>query len=114
MKTLLSILFFLVITSAGKSQSLNKYYFSDFFGNNYKSYENLWYDFDNDGYLNYLDRHDRNPNVGYFTVPSYSEPGYYENYKSFNYDFTSGKIIYEGSRGGKYYINKNGNKTYMK
>jgi len=27
---------------------------------------------------------------------------------------TSGKTIYTGPRGGKYYINKNGNKTYIK
>ncbi|MDQ6814062.1 MAG: hypothetical protein M3040_10005 [Bacteroidota bacterium] len=25
-----------------------------------------------------------------------------------------GRTVYEGKKGGKYYINKNGNKTYIK
>lgn len=34
-------------------------------------------------------------------------------YQSSSYDFSTGRTIYTGPPGGKYYINSNGNKTYV-
>lgn len=90
------------------------YQYKDAFGHSYKSSSNLYKDSDNDGYSNYLDRHDRNPNVGYYKSPSYSYPQNNFKHKSSSYNFNSGRTIYTGPRGGKYYINSNGNKTYVK
>lgn len=51
---------------------------------------------------------------------NYNQSTYNSNYTStptYNYSNTSsggGRTIYTGSRGGKYYINSNGNKTYVK
>ena len=92
----------------------NTYQYKDAFNNSYKSYDNLWKDSDNDGYINYYDRHDTNPNVGYNSTPTMNYPSYYSNYNSSTYSPSSGRTIYEGSRGGNYYINSNGNKTYIK
>lgn len=90
------------------------YPYKDIFGNSYKSSPNLWNDCDGDGYINLYDRHDKNPNVGYMSTPVITEPSYYNNYKSSSYDLNSGRTIYEGPRGGNYYINSNGNKTYIR
>lgn len=90
------------------------YIYKDYFNHSYKSYENLLKDTDKDGYINFYDRHDKNPDTGFFSNPYQSGSSYYGNYKSSYYDYSSGKTIYEGSRGGKYYINENGNKTYLK
>ncbi|MBZ9631245.1 HNH endonuclease [Salegentibacter sp. LM13S] len=43
------------------------------------------------------------PKMPSYSAPSYSVPSY-----------NSSKVIQTGSRGGKYYINSNGNKTYVK
>jgi len=49
-------------------------------------------------------------------LKSYSKPGnsYTIPKNTFNYNSSSSKTIYTGSRGGKYYINSKGNKTYIK
>ena len=45
-----------------------------------------------------------------YSMPSYSAPSYsYPNVTSYNV-----KSIYTGPRGGQYYINSNGNKTYVR
>lgn len=90
------------------------YLSEDVFGHNYKSEGNLYKDSDKDGYINLYDRHDSNPNVGYFSEPTRIDPSYYQNYTSSSFDYGRNQTIYEGERGGQYYINKNGNKTYMK
>lgn len=36
-----------------------------------------------------------------------------KDYSSGAYNYGQGKTIYTGPRGGQYYINKNGNKTYV-
>jgi hypothetical protein len=36
------------------------------------------------------------------------------SYSNYNYSSNSNRTILTGSRGGKYYINSNGNKTYLK
>lgn len=49
-------------------------------------------------------------------VKTYSTPTstYSIPQTTFNYNSGSSKTIYTGSRGGQYYINSNGNKTYIK
>lgn len=37
--------------------------YKDYWGNSYKSYDNMWKDKDRDGVPNYYDYNDRNPNV---------------------------------------------------
>ena len=102
------------------NSNLNSKPFEDNFGNNYKHYDNLFNDTDNDGLTNYFDNNDQdkdyfkslyksdnNSNSYQFNTPS-------TNYNSSYYDFNSNKTIYTGPQGGQYYINKNGNKTYIK
>lgn len=124
MKTLfLSTLLLVTFSFVSKAQSIysptiplpssNSYQYKDYFGNSYKSSSNLYNDRDKDGYINYYDRNDQNPNVGFFSTPSISTPSYY-NSKSSYLDYNSGRTIYEGPKGGQYYINSNGNKTYVK
>ena len=59
------------------------------FGNQYDNPNNLWKDSDNYGVSNYYEKRDREVRA------------------------PIGESIYTGSRGGKYYINSNGNKTYI-
>ncbi|GGG51745.1 HNH endonuclease signature motif containing protein [Bizionia arctica] len=52
-----------------------------------------------------------------YTSPSYSSPVYNKpsNQRSnYNYSSSPTRTIYTGPRGGRYYINSNGNKTYVK
>ena len=44
-----------------------------------------------------------------YNTSTYSIPNY-----NYNLPSTSNRVIHTGSRGGKYYINSNGNKTYVK
>lgn len=51
------------------------------------------------------------------TTPSYYKPSYsIPSYSSNHYSIpsVSSRVIHTGSRGGRYYINSNGNKTYLK
>jgi len=65
---------------------------------------------------NYSTKPNTNPNTGksgtvtpvYMINPSYSKPTT-PSYPTYN-----NKTVYTGSKGGKYYINSNGNKTYIK
>ncbi len=97
------------------AQFNNSYPYKDAYGHSYKNFDNLWKDTDNDGIDNYYDRHDKNPNVGLFenTMPDLNN-SYYNNYKSSSLDYNTGRTIYEGPRGGHYYINSHGNKTYVR
>lgn len=49
-----------------------------------------------------------------YTTPTYSVPTYTPSYSSYNYASSSSRTIHTGPRGGRYYINSNGNKTYVK
>lgn len=58
-----------------------------------------------------------------YSTSSYSEPTYRNTYVPSTYSapttnystpsYSSSRTIYTGSRGGQYYINSNGNKTYV-
>jgi len=49
------------------------------------------------------------------STPSYNTKTYSSpSYSNYNYSSSSTRTIHTGSRGGKYYINSNGNKTYVK
>ncbi|MBC7524603.1 MAG: hypothetical protein H7239_09220 [Flavobacterium sp.] len=53
------------------------------------------------------------PTYTYSTPQTYDSPNYStQSYSSPNY--SSNNTIYTGSRGGQYYINSNGNKTYVR
>ena len=47
-----------------------------------------------------------------YSTPSYLTPTY--STPSYSSSSSSSRVIQTGSRGGKYYINSNGNKTYVK
>ncbi|WP_242084217.1 HNH endonuclease signature motif containing protein [Aestuariivivens sediminis] len=49
-----------------------------------------------------------------YTTPTYSVPTYTPSYSSYKYSSSSSRTIQTGPRGGRYYINSNGNKTYVK
>lgn len=52
-----------------------------------------------------------------YSTPSYNSSSTYRkssNYSTPSYNYSSGKTIYSGPKGGQYYINSNGNKTYIK
>lgn len=50
-----------------------------------------------------------------YSAPSYNTSTYTRpTYSNYNYSSSSTRTIQTGSRGGKYYINSNGNKTYVK
>jgi hypothetical protein len=52
-----------------------------------------------------------------YRKPTYRSNSTYKNSNSYStpsYRSGSSKTIYSGSKGGKYYINSNGNKTYVK
>lgn len=58
-----------------------------------------------------------------YSSSSYSTPTYSSSYSSSSYttpttystpSYSSSSTIYTGSRGGQYYINSNGNKTYLR
>lgn len=49
-----------------------------------------------------------------YTTPTYSVPTYTPSYSNYNYSSASSRTIHTGPRGGRYYINSNGNKTYVK
>jgi hypothetical protein len=49
----------------------------------------------------------------YYTAPVYT-PGYYSTSTTYTIPtYTSTNTLYTGPRGGTYYINSNGNKTYI-
>lgn len=58
-----------------------------------------------------------------YSTSSYAEPTYRSTYTTSTYSapttnytspsYSSNRTIYTGSRGGQYYINSNGNKTYV-
>ncbi|WP_297452602.1 hypothetical protein [Persephonella sp.] len=50
--------------SWGSKRGYSKPY-KDYWGNSYKSYDNMWRDDDGDGVSNYYDYNDRNPNIQY-------------------------------------------------
>ena len=54
------------------------------------------------------------PRDYYYTTPSYSAPTYTNTstYSSPTY-YSSSTPVYTGPRGGQYYINSNGNKSYI-
>lgn len=49
----------------------------------------------------------------YYTAPTYTAPTYYSTSTYSTPTYTSTNTLYTGSRGGTYYINSNGNKTYV-
>src|SRR5574344_1569092 len=57
-----------------------------------------------------LDNYSTRPNVNPYTGTIGSHT---QDYSTQSYNNGSGKTIYTGSRGGQYYINSNGNKTYV-
>jgi len=64
-RRLILVLLIILISSwafAWETWNSNRPY-RDYWGNQYKYYNNLWKDSDNDGIINYYDYNDRNPNV---------------------------------------------------
>ena len=55
------------------------------------------------------DNYSTRPNYNPYTGTTGSRAG---DYTPRAYNYGSGQQIYTGSRGGQYYINKNGNRTY--
>lgn len=57
--------------------------------------------------------HDNYSTSGNYNPYSGSEGSRAKDYSSDAYNYGGGRTIHTGSRGGQYYINKNGNKTYV-
>lgn len=57
-----------------------------------------------------LDNYSTTSNINPFTGATGSRA---KDYSSEAYNYGAGQTIYTGSRGGQYYINSNGNKTYV-
>ena len=51
---------------------------------------------------------------GYNSTSTYSPKNNYSSGNTSTYSSGSNRVIHTGPRGGKYYINSNGNKTYVK
>jgi hypothetical protein len=76
---------------------------------NYSSYNNNSYNSNSSNYIKSTPSYNTSSNTNYNS--SSSKPTY--NYSSPS-SYESNKTIYTGPRGGQYYINSNGNKTYIK
>lgn len=55
----------------------------------------------------------RGYNYSTYTAPTYSTSTYSSSTYSSTPTYTPAKTVYTGPRGGQYYINSNGNKTYI-
>lgn len=104
MKTL-SILLFLLISGVAYSQSstyVNGYYKSDgtYVEGYYKTNTNQT-------------NHDNYSTVGQTNPYTSTNGSVAKDYSPEAYNYGSGKTIYRGERGGQYYINSKGKKTYV-
>lgn len=85
--------------------------YEDIYGHSYSNSDNLSKDKDKDGYSGMYDYNDNNRKVTTAPVPSFSVPSFSSPTLSTP---SIGQTIYTGPRGGKYTINSNGNKSYIK
>ena len=91
--------------------SVVSYAQTDIYGHKYTTFGSLSNDTDKDGVPNMYDRNDRDPNTTYSTAPTYTAP----TYSAPTYSAPAQeRTLYQGSQGGTYYINSNGNKQYIK
>jgi hypothetical protein len=81
----------------------------DYNTSSYSSYNNNSYNSNSSNYTKSTPSYNTSSNTNYNS--SSSKPTY--NYSSPS-SYESNKTIYTGPRGGQYYINSNGNKTYIK
>lgn len=105
MKSIFFSLFFCLMTVAAFSQSttyVNGYYKTDgtYVSGHYKTVSN------STNWDNYSTQGNTNP----YTLEAGSKP---RDYSSQSYASRSNKTIYTGPRGGKYYINSRGTRTYV-
>lgn len=104
-KFLLSLLSVIAISTMVSAQSYryqNGYYRTNgtYVSGHYKSNSN------NTNWDNYSTRGNRNPFTG-------NNGSVARDYSSGALNYGSGRTIYNGSRGGQYYYNSNGKKTYV-
>lgn len=126
-KVFLSTLF-LTFSYLGFSQSYNSYPSSSYTQkqSSYSSYSSpstqkvSGYTNSSGTYVNAYERTSRdNTNTNNWNVQGNTNPNTGENgsrardYSSDAYNYGQGKSIQTGERGGQYYINSNGNKTYV-
>jgi hypothetical protein len=81
----------------------------DYNNSSYSSYNNNSYNSNSSNYTKSTPSYNTSSNTNYNS--SSSKPTY--NYSSPS-SYEANKTIYTGPRGGQYYINSNGNKTYIK
>jgi hypothetical protein len=106
MKKILIFLCFLSASLVGRSQ--NSYYQQGYYKQSTGTYVNGYYKTSSNSTNtdNYSTQGNNNP----YTQKSGTRARDYST-KSNNYG--SGQTIYQGPKGGQYYINSNGNKTYV-
>ena len=126
MKHLILTSIFSLVAILGYSQYYNSYQtytprpYKDVYCNSYSNFNNLSKDTDNDGLINIYDNNDKSTDLyKSYNLPAnnYSNPSYNyttPTYTPSSYDTYSTRTIYIGPQGGEYYINSNGNKTYIK
>ena len=115
-------LFFVFLFSAANSFAQSSTYVSGY-TNSYGTYVNGYYrttpnSTRNDNYSTvgnvnpYTGSYGTKPADSYYVAPStYSSPSYYSTPSYYSSSYST--PVYTGSRGGQYYINSNGNKTYL-
>jgi len=105
MKNILSLFLFLAIGYVAKAQA---YYQRGYYKPSTGGYVNGHYksNRNNTNWDNYSTEGNTNPYTN-------SRGTRARDYSTESYNYGSGQTIYQGSRGGQYYINSNGNKTYV-
>ena len=108
MKHLLFLCLFITLAQFGKSQNYSSYYQQGYYKPSSGTYVNGYYKTTPNN--TNLDNYSTQGNVNPYT----NQSGYKaRDYSTESNNYGSGQTIYEGSRGGQYYINSNGNKTYV-
>ncbi|GAB3909155.1 hypothetical protein GCM10028803_46250 [Larkinella knui] len=98
--------------------------YKDSFNNSYSKPENLNKDADKDGLSGFYDNNDKDPDpnkslyksndrITQPTIDSYQTQPVSIPHYSYPTTNTQPREVHTGPRGGQYYINSNGNKTYV-
>jgi hypothetical protein len=108
MKQFILGLFILASSMIAKSQFYNSTYVNGYYRPSTNTYVN-GYNRTQSNSTNW-DNYSTQGNTNPYTNFSGSRA---RDYSTESYNYGSGQTIYEGPRGGQYYINSNGNKTYV-
>jgi hypothetical protein len=108
MKKLILSILFIVTGATVNAQSFGNDAWTNGYFNNSGTYVNGYYHTqpNNTNWDNYSTKGNLNPYTNEYGTRA-------RDYSNDSYNYGSGQNIYTGPRGGQYYINSNGNKTYV-